>query len=254
MTAVIFDLDDTLIVEAAHARACMARALSVVLDGPATEANVDTAIECARVHFRASPYYDRCKAIGLSSWEGLWGTFVGCHASLDPLAAWSVPYREASWRDALAALGADPDAWSQPAEIYLELQRAGHPPIPGAFEAVARASELGFRVGLLTNGVPDIQRLKLSQTGLEGTVDAVVVSGEIGVGKPDPAIFRHMLDALGASAGETVMIGDSWERDVLGAAGAVIRPIWVAHRDDPPEDRHDVLVVDAVSVELLDQL
>jgi putative hydrolase of the HAD superfamily len=254
MTAVIFDLDDTLIVEAAHARASMARALSVVLEGPATEANVDTTIACARVHFRASPHYGRCKAIGLSSWECLWGTFAGCHASLDALAAWSVPYREAAWRDALAALGADPEAWSYSAERYVELQRAGHPAIPGALEAVVRASERGFRVGVLTNGVPDIQRLKLAQTGLEGTLDAVVVSGEIGTGKPDPAIFRHTLDALGAPAAETLMIGDSWERDVLGAVEVGIRPVWVAHGDDIPEARPDVEVVDAVSVDLIDQL
>ncbi len=56
---------------------------------------------------------------------------------------------------------------------------------------------------------------------------AVVVSGDIEVRKPDPAIFEHALRALGARPEETVHVGDDWECDVLGARAAGIRPVWL---------------------------
>ena len=100
--------------------------------------------------------------------------------------------------------------------MYIEGQRAGHPLAPGAADLVRRAVSIG-PVALVTNGPPDIQRLKLEQTGLAGHFSAVVISGELGRGKPDPAVFLSAVDALGAESSAAVMVGDSWERDVEGA-------------------------------------
>ncbi len=52
---------------------------------------------------------------------------------------------------------------------------------------------------VLTNGPPDIQQLKLRQTGLTDKFDVVAISGLLGTGKPDLAAFAYVLDLIGVS-------------------------------------------------------
>lgn len=74
----------------------------------------------------------------------------------------------------------------------------------------------GIRLGLLSNIGLDI-RPCLAAAGILDLLDAVVLSFEVGVTKPDPAIFAHTLAALEASATRTLMVGDSWQDDAGGA-------------------------------------
>ena len=96
---------------------------------------------------------------------------------------------------------------------------AGHPVIAGMHEVLDRVAS-PHPVGLITNGPSDIQRLKLEQSGLTGAFGREVISGELGIGKPEPSVFLGLLDGLGADPSASVMVGDSWERDVLGGLGA----------------------------------
>jgi putative hydrolase of the HAD superfamily len=71
--------------------------------------------------------------------------------------------------------------------------------------------------------------------------DGVVTAADAGYAKPEAPIFRLALERAGAPASRTIMIGDSYERDVLGARGAGIpRAILV--------DRHRARTVDDVPV------
>lgn len=101
------------------------------------------------------------------------------------------------------------------------------------------------RIGLITNGPADVQRAKVELLQIAQHVDFIVISGEFGVWKPDPAIFAEALRLGGASAGEAVFIGDSVEHDMAGARAAGIRAIWVnrANRswtDAPPPPDHRI--------------
>jgi putative hydrolase of the HAD superfamily len=82
------------------------------------------------------------------------------------------------------------------------------------------------RVGVVTNNLAKEQMAKLAFCGLDGRVDAVVISEEAGVTKPDPRIFRLALERLGVERDRVVMLGDSWEIDVRGAVAAGIRAVW----------------------------
>ena len=84
-----------------------------------------------------------------------------------------------------------------------------------------------YRLGLLTNGAPDLQREKIAGAALAEYFDAIVVSGEVGFGKPDGRIYQAMLSRLGAAAQETVMIGDGLHTDVQGARAAGMKTVWV---------------------------
>jgi putative hydrolase of the HAD superfamily len=81
---------------------------------------------------------------------------------------------------------------------------------------------------LLTNGAPDLQREKIETSGLGMFFDAAVVSGEIGTGKPEPEIFRHLLGKLGVAPAESLMVGNSLARDIVGAKRAGMASCWIA--------------------------
>ena len=84
-------------------------------------------------------------------------------------------------------------------------------------------------VGVVTNGPTVMQWAKVRNAGVADLVDAVVVSEEFGVNKPNPAIFKHALDLIGASAQETLFVGDNQEADIGGASGVGMRTAWMSH-------------------------
>jgi len=84
-----------------------------------------------------------------------------------------------------------------------------------------------YRLGLLTNGQPDMQWPKIKTLGIEGLFDAIVISGEVGIYKPDRRIFEVLLARLGMEAHRTLYVGDSQEMDVAGAKSAGMRSAWV---------------------------
>jgi FMN phosphatase YigB (HAD superfamily) len=81
----------------------------------------------------------------------------------------------------------------------------------------------------------------LKECGLGDAFDAIIVSAEVGVKKPDPEIFRIALERTGVEPGSVVHVGDS-DEDVQGAIQAGIRPILIrrdgAHALDQPFDFH----------------
>ena len=89
------------------------------------------------------------------------------------------------------------------------------------------------RLGLVTNGPADVQRPKVELLGVAPLVDFVLVSGEFGAWKPDPAIFAEALRLGGAGAAETIFVGDSAEHDIAGAQAAGIRAVWVNRTGRP---------------------
>ena len=93
-------------------------------------------------------------------------------------------------------------------------------PAPGAHAAVAAVKRAGLRVGVLTNGLTDLQRDKLERIGLAGEVDAFAPSQAIGAIKPEPEAFAAVARMLGARPDQLAMIGDNPVNDVDGARTA----------------------------------
>ena len=87
------------------------------------------------------------------------------------------------------------------------------------------------KVGIVSNNLLEEQQDKLRCCELDQYVDVLVVSEEAGISKPDPRIFEIVLDRLRCRPQEAVMIGDSWDADVLGAAAAGIQSNLVQSRD-----------------------
>ncbi|MCC6312389.1 MAG: HAD family hydrolase, partial [Thermomicrobiales bacterium] len=75
----------------------------------------------------------------------------------------------------------------------------------------------------------EVQRAKVRLLGIEDLADFVVISGEFGAAKPDPAIFAEALRLGSASALDAVMVGDMLEFDVAGARASGIASVWINH-------------------------
>ena len=108
-------------------------------------------------------------------------------------------------------------------ESYLSEYRAAWRPFPDAIPLLRSLRGEGIRIGVLTNGSGEQQRDKLAVTGLLPLIDAVCVSEEIGVPKPDPRAFDALAEAMGAPPSDIVFIGDSPHYDVEGARAAGMR-------------------------------
>ena len=117
---------------------------------------------------------------------------------------------------------------------FIETVRRHTPRIrlPRATARVLAALRPRWRLGVLTNGVPAIQRRKVAALGLADLVDVVVFATECGdgTGKPDREPFDAVLDRLGTSPERSVFVGDDLEADIAGARRAGMRTIYVAPR------------------------
>ena len=83
-----------------------------------------------------------------------------------------------------------------------------------------------YHLHLITNGFQEVQHTKLSGSGLEPYFETLTVSEEVGVKKPNPEIFRYALRKAGATAEESLMIGDEMAVDIDGARAAGIDQVF----------------------------
>ncbi len=112
-------------------------------------------------------------------------------------------------------------------EGYLARYEAGWATFPEVGETLARVRACGLRVGILTNGDATQQRRKLDRVGLSPSVEAMVASSELPVGKPDARAFHAAAHRLDVVQGEALMVGDSVDTDVRGALAAGMHAVLV---------------------------
>jgi putative hydrolase of the HAD superfamily len=152
-----------------------------------------------------------------------------------------VAFREGRMRDFLAGLGRDADVDRATA---LERNRfdslADHYTLfDDVLPLLDALRSKGIRTGLITNNESVHQRDKLARVGLDRLVDVIVISDEVGVAKPDRAIFDHALGLLGVEPGQAMHVGDNIGADAAGAHRAGLRAVWLdrpGRHDDSPLD------------------
>lgn len=95
----------------------------------------------------------------------------------------------------------------------------------GALALLQDIRSAGVKLGFCTDLTAHIQMRKLVQLGIADIADAMVTSEESGAEKPDPRSYRLLLQKLGVSPKEAVMIGDDYRKDILGAQSLGIHTI-----------------------------
>jgi HAD superfamily hydrolase (TIGR01549 family) len=107
---------------------------------------------------------------------------------------------------------------------------------PGVSELLHRLRQ-DYTLIVITNGAPSIQHPKLAACNVGAAVDDVVVSGDFGVDKPDPAIFHHACALAGCSPAEALHVGDNLQADIAGGiAAALAATVWVSGGQSVPAD------------------
>jgi 2-haloalkanoic acid dehalogenase type II len=218
MRAILLDLDDTLVPDHSDFLAAVDDTAAAVGAPAGMSAAVRTR---AQRRWREAPPETRLRMTDISSWESLWAPFPA------DLRSWADEHRLGVWRAALRDSGVDDIGLARRlSESYpgCRLERCSpYPEVVGVLENLA-----GFaRLGVVTNGMEEHQRLKLAAAGLTDHFDVVVSSSVVGASKPDPRIFRFALERLGGRAADAVMVGDNPARDIAGAQRAGIRGVWV---------------------------
>lgn len=98
---------------------------------------------------------------------------------------------------------------------------------PSIARKLASLRQGGWKIAVVSNGDASVQEQTVQRIGLARHLDACVVSGSVGVRKPDPEIFRRAIVAAGDPAPPMWMVGDATV-DVAGARAAGIPSIWIS--------------------------
>jgi HAD superfamily hydrolase (TIGR01549 family) len=101
---------------------------------------------------------------------------------------------------------------------------------PGARELLTALRARGLPIALVVDGEADENRIARVRLGLDGLFDALAISSEVGVSKPDPRIYVRALDELGVGKedyGRVVMVGNRLERDVRGSRALGLVTVWL---------------------------
>ena len=202
---VLFDLDDTLVT--------YNRSTQEVLDEAFAAVGVDP-------FFSAEMYFARYEE------------FLSSTSSIEQL-------RKACFAAVANDCGRDPGLGRDVARAFNARRDHGDVRLlPGA-RTVVDAFGDEYRLGLVTNGPPDVPRPKLATADLDGAFETVVFAGYDTDPKPDPAPFDRALSTLGSTAERAVHVGNSLASDVAGAHAAGLRSVWIpAYTEDVTVEPH----------------
>jgi putative hydrolase of the HAD superfamily len=100
---------------------------------------------------------------------------------------------------------------------YIEISPRKTHLFPKTLQTLNELQRDGYRMHIITNGFKEVQFIKLEEARLRPYFDLILCSEEVGHNKPSRFIFEHALHKTGALASESVMIGDDYEVDIVGA-------------------------------------
>jgi putative hydrolase of the HAD superfamily len=111
----------------------------------------------------------------------------------------------------------------------------------------------GYRLGVIANQ-PSQVRAAMQRDGLVGFFETWGISDDLGLHKPDPALFVHTLALAGVEATRAVMVGDRLDYDMRPAASAGMRTVWILRGEAPDDPTPAQLAVPDAVIEDLGQL
>jgi len=113
--------------------------------------------------------------------------------------------------------------------------------IEGVFEVLETMRKDGYMTAMIANGdsagarniIGDSAGARniINSTGLQDYFDAIIISEEVGIEKPDKRVFQVALDKLGVEAENTVMVGNRIDADIVGANRIGMKSVWFRWND-----------------------
>lgn len=144
------------------------------------------------------------------------------------------------WRTLVQAVFAGENEFPQFEEFFVEIfeffrTAAAWKVADGTREILQALQQRGLRLGVISNFDTRLYDV-LAALELCSYFDSIHISTEVGVAKPEVAIFATALQANQLTAAEAIHIGDSWREDIQGAQSAGLQPIWLGTQPAPEAD------------------
>lgn len=111
-------------------------------------------------------------------------------------------------------------------DLYLEIMSTQTKLFPDTIEVLTELKKRGYKIHIITNGFIEVQHDKLKNTGLDKFITNTYISEELKSPKPSKEIFEYAIKSSNARKKESIMIGDSWESDIIGAKNFGIDQIY----------------------------
>lgn len=193
---VLFDLDDTLLDDSAAYKGAAKRVAAEV----AAVRDVDA---------------ERLYTAYVAEANGFWKKLSQEHL-LQPIH----DARVQLWSDALIASGVPLDIplAQTCSDRYTRYRAENLELFPGVHELIVALRESKCKIAIVSNGFAATHDEKIDRVGLREHVDAIFLADTMGMVKPDPEIFRLACRTLGSEPARTAMVGDRYDRDIVGAA------------------------------------
>ena len=90
-----------------------------------------------------------------------------------------------------------------------------------------------YKLHIITNGFSEVQHRKIKNSNISDYFHEIITSERAGAKKPDPKIFKYALETTGAIPKESLMIGDNWEADIMGAKNLKLSVIYCNFDREP---------------------
>ncbi len=194
---VLFDLDDTLHDDSAAYRTAARRVAGEVADVHPIDADQLLAAYVAEAR---------------AFWHRLAANHLAIPMEMARVNLWEAALARVALDDRTLAAGCSDRYANYRAELLALL--------PGALELLTALRERGCKLGIVSNGFAATHHRKIDMLGLRPLVDGIFLADGMGMVKPDPGCFTHACRTLGSDPARTAMVGDRYDRDVLGAQGA----------------------------------
>jgi len=136
-------------------------------------------------------------------------------------------FKEFNYNDPVFALSFNDD--------YVALCSSKSNLIPHSIEALDYLAP-NYSMHIITNGFVEAQQVKMDNCGLAHYFEEIVVSDGLGYRKPDRRIFDYALEKSGATPENSIMIGDDYVPDVLGAKGIGMDQVYFTKELQKDED------------------
>lgn len=107
--------------------------------------------------------------------------------------------------------------WEELNHLYLENMAIQEHLFQHTVETLEKLKAKDYQMHIITNGFREVQHKKLRNCGIEHFFTKVFISEEIQCTKPHREIFEHALKSTNARKTRSIMIGDSWDTDIIGA-------------------------------------
>lgn len=119
-------------------------------------------------------------------------------------------------------------------DLFLDFCSSKPGLVAGARELMDYLKGRGYRMHLCSNGFHEVQYKKLRACGLHDFFDAVILSEDAGANKPSKVFFDYAFQQTGAQKETTLMIGDNFQTDILGAKHAGLDTAYFNRYPDYP--------------------